>query len=337
MLAALTGMGLSAAAGLNAYIPFLVVALIARFTDYITLPVGYEWIESTWAIGIGAALLLAEVILDKIPAVDTINDTIQTFIRPSMGGLIFAATTAAAQLDNSTWMKENPWVSVVLGVLISGLVHTGKMAARPGHQRGHGGHRGPGGLDGRGHLVARPVPHRAHRAAARHPRPGAARLAADLDVAAGAPMAAHPTRPRLHLDLTPVSSRRPRSGGGSVNVVARPQSVKVRSEGVALRPDEAQQGAAAVGGHPQPRAALPGRAGRPAGRRPRSRWPRPVSDSSTARSGWAKASVRIVRSVNDPSSVASDSVTAAYLPTSALAAFGSPVISAQCASSPPTQ
>ncbi|HWO51361.1 MAG TPA: DUF4126 domain-containing protein [Ornithinibacter sp.] len=131
MLAALTGMGLSAAAGLNAYIPFLVVALIARFTDYITLPVGYEWIESTWAIGIAAALLLAEVILDKIPAVDTINDTIQTFIRPSMGGLIFAATTAAAQLDNSTWMKENAWVSVVLGVLISGLVHTGKMAARP--------------------------------------------------------------------------------------------------------------------------------------------------------------------------------------------------------------
>ena len=122
---------MSAAAGLNAYIPFLVVALIARFTDDITLPVGYEWIESTWAIGIGAALLLAEVILDKIPAVDTINDTIQTFIRPSMGGLIFAATTAAAQLDNSTWMKENPWVSVVLGVLISGLVHTGKMAARP--------------------------------------------------------------------------------------------------------------------------------------------------------------------------------------------------------------
>jgi hypothetical protein len=131
VLAALTGMGLSAAAGLNAYIPFLVVALIARFTDYIVLPVGYEWIESNWAIGIGAALLLAEVVLDKIPAVDTINDTIQTFIRPSMGGLIFAATTAAAQLDNSTWMKDNPWVSVVLGVLISGLVHAGKMAARP--------------------------------------------------------------------------------------------------------------------------------------------------------------------------------------------------------------
>ncbi len=131
MLAALTGMGLSAAAGLNAYIPFLVVALVARFTDVITLPAGYGWIESGWAIGIGAVLLLAEVVLDKVPAVDTVNDTIQTFIRPSMGGLIFAATTAASEIDRSTWMADHPWVSVVLGVVISGLVHTGKMAARP--------------------------------------------------------------------------------------------------------------------------------------------------------------------------------------------------------------
>ncbi|MGL5864838.1 MAG: DUF4126 domain-containing protein [Dermatophilaceae bacterium] len=131
MIAALTGMGLSAAAGLNAYIPFLLVALLSRYTDYVTLPAGYEWIESPWAIGTGAVLLLTEVVLDKVPAVDTVNDTIQTFIRPSMGGLIFAATTAASELDQSAWISENPWVSVLLGVVISGLVHTGKMAARP--------------------------------------------------------------------------------------------------------------------------------------------------------------------------------------------------------------
>lgn len=131
MIAALTGMGLSAAAGLNAYIPFMVVALIARFTDVITLPEAFSWIESPWAIGVGAVLLLTELVLDKIPAVDTVNDAIQTFIRPSMGGLIFAATTAAEDLDRSTWMGENPWVGVVLGVVVSGLVHSGKMAARP--------------------------------------------------------------------------------------------------------------------------------------------------------------------------------------------------------------
>lgn len=131
VLAALTGAGLSAAAGFNAYIPFLIVAVFARFTDYISLPAEFAWIESNWALGIGAVLLAAEVVLDKIPAVDTVNDTIQTFIRPSMGGLIFAATNAASDLENSTFMQQNPWIGVVLGVIVSGLVHTGKMAARP--------------------------------------------------------------------------------------------------------------------------------------------------------------------------------------------------------------
>ena len=131
MIAALTGAGLSAAAGLNAYIPFLLVALVARFTDVITLPQSYAWIESWWAIGIGAVLLLAEVVLDKVPAVDSVNDAVQTFIRPSMGGLVFAATSAASDLDHSTWMADHPFVGVILGILVSGLVHTGKMAARP--------------------------------------------------------------------------------------------------------------------------------------------------------------------------------------------------------------
>ena len=131
MIAALTGMGLSAAAGLNAYIPFLIVALVARFTDFLTLPQSYSWIESWWAIGAGAVLLLTEVVLDKVPAVDSVNDAVQTFIRPSMGGLIFAATSAAEGLDHSTWMTQNPWVGVVLGIITSGLVHTGKTVARP--------------------------------------------------------------------------------------------------------------------------------------------------------------------------------------------------------------
>jgi hypothetical protein len=131
MIEVLTGMGLSAAAGLNAYIPFLLVALVARFTDVIMLPQSLAWIESGWAIGIGSVLLLTEVVLDKIPAVDTINDAVQTFIRPSMGGLMFAASSAAEEADRSSWMADNPWVGVVVGVVVSGLVHAGKATARP--------------------------------------------------------------------------------------------------------------------------------------------------------------------------------------------------------------
>lgn len=131
MIEALTGVGLSAAAGLNAYIPFLVVALLARYSDVITLPQSLAWIESGWAIGIGSVLLLTEVVLDKIPAVDTVNDAVQTFIRPSMGGLMFAASSAAEKADQSTWLADNPWVGVVLGVVTSGIIHAGKATARP--------------------------------------------------------------------------------------------------------------------------------------------------------------------------------------------------------------
>lgn len=143
MIAALTGMGLSAAAGFNAYIPFLIVALTARFTDVITLPSSWAWIESPVAIGIAAVLCVAEFVLDKVPAVDSLNDTIQTLVRPAMGGLIFAATQAASALDESAWMKQNPWVGIVLGIVVSGLVHSGKMAARPMLNLGTGGAAAP--------------------------------------------------------------------------------------------------------------------------------------------------------------------------------------------------
>lgn len=132
MLAALTGAGLSAAAGLNAYIPFLIVAVVARFTDVIDLPTQFAWIESDWAIGAAAVLLLGEVVFDKIPVIDHINDAVGTFVRPASGGLIFAATQAAEDFERgSSFMADNPWIGVVLGIITAGIVHTGKAVTRP--------------------------------------------------------------------------------------------------------------------------------------------------------------------------------------------------------------
>jgi hypothetical protein len=131
MLASLTGLGLSAAAGLNAYIPLLLVGVLARFTDVITLPEPYRWIQSGWALAVVSVLLLAELVLDKVPVVDHVNDAVQTLVRPTVGGVIFAATTAAAQADASPWMQDHPWVGVLLGVLVAGVVHATKATARP--------------------------------------------------------------------------------------------------------------------------------------------------------------------------------------------------------------
>jgi Domain of unknown function (DUF4126) len=131
MLAALTGLGLSTAAGLNAYIPLLVVGLLSNFTDQIRLPHEFAWLSNGWVLGIIGVLLLAEVVLDKVPVVDSVNDMIQTVVRPASGGVVFSATDAAARLDGSTWMSRNPWLSWVLGIGIALVVHLMKSAARP--------------------------------------------------------------------------------------------------------------------------------------------------------------------------------------------------------------
>jgi hypothetical protein len=131
MLASLTGLGLSAAAGLNAYVPLLLVGLLARFTGVITLPAPYHWIQSGWALAVIALLLLAEVVLDKVAVVDHVNDLVQTLVRPTVGGVVFAATAAAERADASTWMQEHQWVGVLLGVAVAALVHAGKATARP--------------------------------------------------------------------------------------------------------------------------------------------------------------------------------------------------------------
>lgn len=131
MFAALTGAGLSAAAGLNAFIPLVMVGLFARFTDFIVLPENLAWLESWPAIIIGLVLLAAELVLDKIPGVDHINDLLQSLIRPLVGGVIFAATAAAQVIDESNFWQDNPLVAGIVGAIVAAGVHAAKSASRP--------------------------------------------------------------------------------------------------------------------------------------------------------------------------------------------------------------
>jgi hypothetical protein len=131
VLAALTGAGLSAAAGLNAFIPFVLVGMLDRFTGPLDLPPGLDWISSWWAIGVGMLLLVADVVFDKVPGVDHVSDAIQTAVRPLMGGVMFAAASGAQQIEQSEWWRENPWVGAVVGVALAGTVHAGKALSRP--------------------------------------------------------------------------------------------------------------------------------------------------------------------------------------------------------------
>src|SRR5690606_18639323 len=107
MLQLLTGTGLAASAGMNAYIPLLAVGLLARYTDAVTLPAGWEWLSNGWVLGILAVLLLVELVADKVPAVDSINDVLQTAIRPTSGGLVFGAGSSADTLMVSDGLSSD--------------------------------------------------------------------------------------------------------------------------------------------------------------------------------------------------------------------------------------
>jgi len=121
----LTAFGLSASAGLNAFIPLLVVSLLAKFTDLFQLSEPWNALESWWTIGILVLLSAVEFFADKVPAVNHINDIIQTLIRPTAGAILFAASTSVVT-------DLQPVLAMILGLFVAGSVHAGKtVAVRP--------------------------------------------------------------------------------------------------------------------------------------------------------------------------------------------------------------
>jgi hypothetical protein len=134
VLEALTGTGLAASAGLNAYIPLLTMGLLARYTEAIDLPSGWQWLSNGWVIGILAVLLAIEMVADKIPVVDHVNDLVQTVVRPTAGGLAFGAGSSSETVtvsDPGSFFGSHQWVPVAAGVVIALCVHGVKATSRP--------------------------------------------------------------------------------------------------------------------------------------------------------------------------------------------------------------
>lgn len=142
----MTGFGLATAAGLNAYIPLLALGLLDRFTNLISLPHEWSWLENGWVIAIVAILLVVEIVADKIPALDSVNDAVQTFVRPTAGGIVFGSGTAAqtaAVTDPGEFARTGQWVPIAIGVVTALVVHLTKTTVRPAANVATGGIAAP--------------------------------------------------------------------------------------------------------------------------------------------------------------------------------------------------
>jgi len=81
----------------------------------------WDALTSWWIIGLLVVLSIIEFFADKAPAVNHVNDVIQTIVRPAAGAIAFAASAHVVT-------DIHPILSLALGLLIAGGVHVAKSA-----------------------------------------------------------------------------------------------------------------------------------------------------------------------------------------------------------------
>lgn len=117
-----TALGLSTAAGLNAYLPMLAVGLFQRYTDLITLPAPFDHLGDPLVIGIVAVIGTLDFVGDKVPIVDHVLHAIGVAVAPVVGGILAFATARAGDLSPQL---------ISLGVVAALATHLARTAARP--------------------------------------------------------------------------------------------------------------------------------------------------------------------------------------------------------------
>lgn len=125
-----TALGVSAAAGLNAWIPLLAVGLLARFTGVVDLTGEWDLLEQTWVLVLLAAIGALDFVGDKVPAVDHVLHAAGAVIAPAAGAV---AALAASGGDGS------PVILALIAVVTAEFAHGSRALLRPASTVGTGG------------------------------------------------------------------------------------------------------------------------------------------------------------------------------------------------------
>lgn len=112
--------GMAWASGMRLYAALFAAGLLGRL-GYLKLPSTLQVLENPWVLGITAILLLVEFLADKIPIVDSVWDSVQTFIRLPAGALLAALA-----------LGDHDPALMVVGGLLGGTLTAGTHALKAG-------------------------------------------------------------------------------------------------------------------------------------------------------------------------------------------------------------
>jgi hypothetical protein len=118
----LAAFGLSGSAGLNAWLPLFVSALLARL-DVVELAAPLDQLASTTGLVVLGLLMVVDFIGDKVPVIDHVLHLVGTVVAPTSGAALFAAQTADTT-DLPTL------AAVLLGGATAGAIHIGRSGLR---------------------------------------------------------------------------------------------------------------------------------------------------------------------------------------------------------------
>ncbi|HEX8727326.1 MAG TPA: DUF4126 domain-containing protein [Ktedonobacterales bacterium] len=127
ILALVAALGLSSTAGLRAVATLFAIGLVSDVKvnghPLLALHGSFTVLGSTPVLILLGVLTVAEILIDKFPVLDSLNDVIHTVIRPVVGAVIVAGTT-------NTLSDTNVWVAAGVGAVLAFSVHATKSTAR---------------------------------------------------------------------------------------------------------------------------------------------------------------------------------------------------------------
>ncbi len=123
LLSLATGLGLSTAAGFNAYLPLLITGILARTTDLITLDAPFDRLEEPVVLGAIAAIGVIDFVGDKIPPVDHVLHAVGLVVAPVAGAVLALSATSDTDVV--------PAVALIIGVLAAEATQGARASVRP--------------------------------------------------------------------------------------------------------------------------------------------------------------------------------------------------------------